>query len=73
MDPNTLSISDPIRHTIKIGARLDDLAQHLRDDVAKVDEPQAKALFETAAEVLLGLRKAFLDYEKGEEAAWQRS
>lgn len=53
-------------------ARLGDLAEHLRQDVQKVDEPQAKALFETAAEILQGLRKAFADYEKGEEDAWQR-
>lgn len=71
-DPNTLPISDPLHHTGKIQARLAELAEHLRADVAKVDEPQAKALFETAAEVLLGLRNAFLDYEKGEEDAWQR-
>lgn len=70
-DPNTLPITDPIRHTSKVQSRLGDLAEHLREDVAKVDEPQAKALFETAAEVLLGLRKAFADYERGEEDAWQ--
>jgi hypothetical protein len=72
-DPNTLPVSDPIRHTTKIQARLTDLAEHLREDVRKVDEPRAKALFETAAEVLLGLRNAFADYEAGEEEAWRRS
>lgn len=36
----------------------------------KVDEPQAKALFETAAETLEGLQQAFEDYEK-KEAAWE--
>ena len=71
-DPNSLPENDPVRHTMKIQARLADLAEHLREDVKKVDEPQAKALFETAAEVLLGLRNAFVDYEKGEEDAWQR-
>lgn len=72
-DPNALPESDPLRHTAKIQARLVDLAEHLRADVKKFEEPQARALFETAAEVLLGLRHAFVDYEKGEDDAWQRS
>ncbi|HET7387999.1 MAG TPA: hypothetical protein VFJ19_15190 [Nocardioidaceae bacterium] len=72
-DPNSLPESDPIRHATKIRGRLTDLAEHLREDVRKVDDPQAKALFETAAEVLLGLRHAFEDYESGEEDAWLRS
>ena len=71
-DPDALRISDPLRHTAKTQARLTDLAEHLRADVQKVEEPRAKALFETAAEVLLGLRNAFADYEKGDEPAWQR-
>jgi len=32
--------------------------------VAKVDDPQLKAMFETSAEVLLGLVKALGDYER---------
>jgi hemerythrin-like domain-containing protein len=35
-----------------------------------VDEPQLKAMFETSAEVLIGLQKAFTDYEWRNEAAW---
>lgn len=72
-DPNTLPISEPTRHTTKIATRLQELADHLREDVGKVEDPQAKALFETAAEVLLGLRNAFVDYEKGDEEAWRPS
>lgn len=37
----------------------------------KVDDPRAKAMFETAAEVLLGLARAFADFEKGAEPAWR--
>ena len=37
---------------------------HLREDIGKVDEPQLKAMFETSAEVLGGVVKAFRDYEK---------
>ena len=70
-DPDTLPASDPIRHTMKTRARLTDLAEHLRGDVEKIDEPRAQALFETAAEVLLGLEHAFADYERGDEPAWR--
>jgi hypothetical protein len=62
---------DPRHHTQKIQQRFRELIDHLRDDVKKVDEPQAKAMFETSAEVLGGLVKAFQDYEKRNEAAWR--
>jgi hypothetical protein len=71
IDPNQLPSSDPLRHTTKTRARLTELADHLRTDVGKVDEPRAQALFETAAEVLLGLEKAFADYESRAEPAWR--
>ena len=64
--------SDAPPHTEKIRTMLDDLAKHLRDDVEAVSEPRAQALFETTAEVLIGLRTAYDHYEQGEEAAWQR-
>jgi hypothetical protein len=54
-------------------ARLQETVTHLREDVEKVDDPQFKAMFETAAEVLTGLIKAFGDYEKKNEAAWRKS
>jgi len=65
------SDSDPIHHTQQIRQRLQDLADHLRADIGKIDEPQAKALFETSAEVLGGLLKAFEHYEAKSEPAWQ--
>jgi hypothetical protein len=52
--------------------RLQEIMDHLREDVTKVDEPQLKAMFETAAEVLGGLKKAFGDYERKNEPAWNR-
>jgi hypothetical protein len=52
--------------------RLQEIVQHLREDIEKVDEPQFKAMFETSAEVLNGLVKAFEDYERKNEKAWQR-
>jgi len=44
---------------------------HLRRDIDVVDEPQLKAMFETSAEVLGGLVKAFRDYEEKNESAWR--
>lgn len=67
-----LSESDPLHHTVKIRGRLDELIEHLREDVEKVSEPKAQTLFETSAEVLGGLRKAFQDYEAGTEPGMRR-
>ena len=61
---------DPRHHTQKMAKQLQDIVAHLREDVKKVDEPQFKAMFETSAEVLTGLVKAFHDYEQKNEAAW---
>jgi hypothetical protein len=47
------------------------LIDHLRAEVGKVAEPKAQALFETSAEVLVGLVKAFDDDENKSEAAWR--
>jgi len=66
-----LETSDPKAHTENIKEEFQKLVDHLRKDISRVDDPQAKALFETSAEVLLGLKTAFTDYEKGEEEAWQ--
>ena len=65
------SENNPVHHTQKIKARMRQLIDHLREDVGKVTEPKAQALFETSAEVLAGLVKAFDDYEKKSEAAWR--
>lgn len=62
---------DPRHHTQKMQLRLQETMDHLREDIEKLDEPQLKAMFETAAEVLGGLKKAFSDYEQKNEAAWQ--
>lgn len=69
--PQNLPESDPRHHTDKIKQMLRDVANHMRDDVQKVDEPKAKALFETSAEVLEGLITAFTHYEQQSEEAWR--
>ena len=65
------SESDPVHHTQKIAAQMRQLIEHLRQDVERISEPRAQALFETTAEVLTGLVKAFGDYENKSESAWQ--
>jgi len=62
---------DPREHTAQLGRVLQQLSEHLRRDVEKVDDPKAKALFETSAEVLVGLQKAYRDFETGTEGAWK--
>ena len=69
---STTANGDPKHHVKKMKQRLHDIAQHLREDIDKIDEPQCKAMFETAAEVLGGLAKAFDDYLNKSEKAWQR-
>jgi hypothetical protein len=65
--------SDPVHHTRNMSARFSDLIEHLREDIRRVDEPQFKAMAETAAEVMGGLATAFKHYEQKNEAAWKNS
>jgi len=72
MQNKSYSESDPRYHVNNIKGMLNDIVTHTRDDVKKVQEPKAQALFETTAEVLQGLIKAYNDYENGTEPAWKR-
>lgn len=65
--------TDPMHHTVKIREMLSALVDHLRSDIEKVSDPKAQALFETTAEVLLGLRTAYEHFEQRTETAWKRS
>jgi hypothetical protein len=69
MNTEVIQSSDPRVHARNVGGMLDEMVQHVRKDIGQFDEPNAQALSETAAEVLLGLRKAFEHYETGSEAA----
>jgi uncharacterized membrane-anchored protein YhcB (DUF1043 family) len=64
---------NPRHHTQKMQKALQQIKDHLREDIEKVDEPQLKAMFETSAEVLGGLIKAFRDYEQKNESAWRKA
>jgi hypothetical protein len=70
-DPGRYAESDPRHHAIKIRSMLGDIRDHLREDVGKVEDPRAEALFETTAEVLGGLIAAYEHYERGAEEAWR--
>jgi hypothetical protein len=59
-------------HTANIRSEMQQLVDHLRRDIDIVDEPRAKAMFETTAEALLGLMKTFRDYDDGKEEAFKR-
>jgi hypothetical protein len=63
--------TDPRHHTAFIKQKLSEVMQHARADVAKVSDPKAQALFETTAEVLSGLIKAYEHYEQKSELAWR--
>lgn len=64
---------DPRRYAEKARLTLDELAALLRQDVDKVGAPKAQALYETAAEVLQGLSRAFQHYEDSAEPAMRES
>jgi len=72
-DNTQFAENDPRHHTQKLKQILNETATHAREDVAKVSDPKAQALFETAAEVLKGLAKAFEDFEQKQERAWKQS
>jgi len=67
----TSTSSNPLEHTKNIQDEFEKLIEHLREDVEKVDDSKAKALFEVSAEVIGGLKKAFTDFEKKNETAWE--
>jgi hypothetical protein len=71
METNKTNSSNPLEHTARLKTELEQLKQHLREDVSKVDDSKAKALFEVSAEVIEGLYKAFSDYEAKNEEAWK--
>jgi hypothetical protein len=66
------SVSGSVDRSRRAHMMLHDAETYLRDGAALGDDPQARALFETAAEVLRGLMKALDDYQRGTEPAWKR-
>jgi hypothetical protein len=64
-----LQTKDSKAHARNIQQMLTDVIEHVRTDADLVDEPKAQALFETTAEVLIGLRTAYEHYATGAEKA----
>lgn len=64
--------AETTRSCERINAWLDDLINQLREDIVKTDDPRAQALFETTAEVLVGLKTAYVHFEAGVEPAFKR-
>ncbi len=69
-DRMQFSEDDPRHHTQKLKQMLNETVKHSREDISKVSDPKARTLFETTAEVLLGLVKAFEHYEEKREEGW---
>ena len=67
----TIASKDPRAHTANVRKEFRTLIDHLCDDIEKIDDPKAQALFETAAEVISGLDTAFEHYEEKSESAWK--
>lgn len=66
-----LQTSDAKAHSENIRMGIQELIDHIRNDIGKVNDAKARALFETSAEVLIGLKTAFTHYEEGKEEAWK--
>lgn len=49
---------------------MNELMTSLRTDIQQLNDPQAKAIFETSAEVVSALIKTLRDYESRNEEAW---
>jgi hypothetical protein len=68
----TMATQQDTRQAEETAAKLAGLRDDLRATIGRADEPQLKAVMETGAEVLGGLRQAFVDYGEAGEEAWQR-
>ncbi|MGA7106239.1 MAG: hypothetical protein WBY75_00745 [Terracidiphilus sp.] len=64
---------DSSRYMTQTKETLTALIDQVRGNVARVDDPKAKALFETTAEVLMGLRRAYHDFGQKSEEVWKKA
>jgi len=62
--------SDAKEHAQHIEKYITALKNLCHDEIKFVSDPKAKALFETSAEVMNGLEKAFSDFQSENEGAW---
>jgi hypothetical protein len=64
---NDLPKDDPRHHAMNLAYALREIARHAREDIMKVEDPAGRELFETTAEVLLGLAAAHEHFAEGVE------
>ncbi len=69
IDPNCSDTVDC--YVNRIRDQMENMIAHLRADALMVSEPQAKALFETSADVIDGLNKAMNDYQAKNKGGWK--
>ncbi|HWA25358.1 MAG TPA: hypothetical protein VG734_06845 [Lacunisphaera sp.] len=55
--------ASPAVHSANIRRQLGELIDHLVADVSRVSDPKFRALLEVSAEVLRGVRTAYLHYD----------
>lgn len=65
-----MATQDDIGQAEATATKLASLRDDMRGSIGAVEEPQLKAVLETGAEVLGGLRQAFVDCGEGSEEAW---
>jgi len=63
--------TNPVDHAKKIETILESLQGHCRSESLLFTDPKAKALYETAADVLDGLQKAFHDFSLKKDEIWK--
>lgn len=66
----TIKSEDPKERAQNIEQYLYELKLFCHSESSTVSDPKARALFETTAEVLGGLEKAYSDYQSENEGAW---
>lgn len=70
MSTEKIFSNDPKEQAQKLENELYDLKTQCLHNAKKLSDPKAKALFETAADVLDGLEKAFSNFQAENEEAW---
>lgn len=65
-----LNSNDPKEHAQHLEKYISELRDFCHAEIKRVNDPKAQALFETTAEVLTGLEKAFSDFQSENEGAW---
>jgi hypothetical protein len=71
MNTNTADRTTAKTSAARLRNSMEDLVSQMRSEVTRVTDPRAQALFETAAEALRGLIKAFEDFDEGRETAFR--